>query len=84
LEDAGFEDFNQQEKEPTMSVEKHLNNSVESLRTAIRLLEEKAAAFYSEDDNYRGNIHFDAASRLRGDLDRLIIGRDYITLAIKK
>jgi pyrrolidone-carboxylate peptidase len=27
LEDAGFEDFNQQEKEPTMSVEKHLNNS---------------------------------------------------------
>jgi hypothetical protein len=67
-----------------MEIETNLNQSVDALRTSIRLLEEKAAAFYSKNDNYRGNIHFDAASRLRGDLDRLIIGRDYIILALKK
>lgn len=57
---------------------------VEKLESAIQELFASAENFYSDGDNYRGNIRNDAATRLSGDLERITIARDYITLALKK
>lgn len=67
-----------------MSIEDNLNASVNALEKAIAALKTESDRYYAVGDNRRGNIRYDAAIRLKSDLDHLIIGRDYITLAIKK
>jgi hypothetical protein len=67
-----------------MSIIKNLNLSVKALEKAITDLKEEAEHYYASGDNRRGNIRYDAAARLQSDLKQLIIGRDYITLSLKK
>lgn len=67
-----------------MGIEDNLNLSVDALEKAIAALKAESARYYAVGDNRRGNIRYDAAIRLQSDLDHLITGRDYITLALKK
>jgi hypothetical protein len=67
-----------------MGIEYDLNLSIKALENAVTQLRNAAAWFYEAEDNYRGNIRYDEAGRLQGDLDRLIAARDYIVPALKK
>jgi len=67
-----------------MDVMKNLDSAVDSMEKTIKILKKEAETFYNDGDNYRGNIRFDAANRLVGDLNRMVIARDYIKLALKK
>lgn len=67
-----------------MSIEDNLNLSIDSLEKAISALKDESDQYYANGDNSRGNICYDVAIRFQSDLDRLIVGRDYIVLAIKK
>jgi hypothetical protein len=62
----------------------NLKIAVDNLRISIDILKEESEKFYSVGDNYRGNIRYDAAVRLDGDLKRLITARDYIEYTMKK
>jgi hypothetical protein len=67
-----------------LNVGTNLNSAIRNLEAAIAVLMEKAEVYYAAGDNMRGNIRFDAAARLSADLDRLVIARDYIVLAMAK
>jgi len=62
----------------------NLKIAVNNLKIAVNNLKKESEKFYSVGDNYRGNIRYDAAVRLDGDLKRLIIAQDYIESAMKK
>jgi len=61
-----------------------LNIAVELVTVAIEKLNIESEEYYRNGDNYRGNIRHDAANKLKFDLERLIIARDYIAIALKK
>ena len=61
-----------------------LDLAVAHLEAAIEKLRNTSEYYYSNEDNYRGNIRYDAATRLSEDLNHLTIARDYITLALLK
>ena len=64
-----------------------LNLAVAHLEAAIEKLRNTSEYCYSNEDNYRGDIRYDAMARMFEELQILIhltIARDYITLALLK